>query len=139
MRRKIAGLHAGGSDSEALEGLFLVEVERAFYTPRSEKPYFTFRFSIIEPANATGRSFGARLYSSDRALWKLCWFLKDFGYDNELFAKDEIDDRKLIGLRGVVKISTKAVSGRSFINLDAFAPADTWSGSELGRESALSA
>jgi len=59
-------------------------------------------------------------------MWKLNWFLRDFGYDTELLNKDEIDDKALVGLRGIVKISHVAVHGLSLINLDGFAPAEGW-------------
>jgi hypothetical protein len=59
-------------------------------------------------------------------MWKLNWFLRDFGYDTELLDKDEIDDKVLIGLCGIVKISHVAVQGLSLINLDGFAPAERW-------------
>ena len=36
-------------------------------------------------------------------MWKLSWFLRDFGYDAELLGKSEIDDKALIDLWGVVK------------------------------------
>ena len=67
-----------------------------------------------------------RLYCSPRALWKLNWFLRDFGYDIELLGRDEIDDKNLVGLRGVVKISHAVVNGTSLLNLDGFAPAAQW-------------
>jgi hypothetical protein len=28
-------------------------------------------------------------------LWKLNWFLRDFGYDADLLGQDEIDDKNL--------------------------------------------
>src|SRR5207245_9360789 len=40
-----------------------------------------------------------------QALWKVSWVLRDFGYDTELLGRDEVDERALITLRGVVKIS----------------------------------
>jgi hypothetical protein len=67
-----------------------------------------------------------RLYYTPKALWKLNWFLRDFGYDTELLGRDEIDEKSLIGLRGVVKISYTVVNGTSLLNLDAFAPAVQW-------------
>jgi hypothetical protein len=67
-----------------------------------------------------------RLYCTARAMWKLSWFLRDFGYDTELLGKDEIDDKALVGLRGVVKISHAMVHGMSVLNLDGFAPAARW-------------
>ena len=54
------------------------------------------------------------------------WFLRDFGYDIELLGRDEIDDKNLVGLRGVVKVSHAVVNGASLLNLDAFAPAAQW-------------
>ena len=50
----------------------------------------------------------------------------DFGYEAELLGRDEIDDKNLVGLRGVVKISHAVVNGTSLINLDGFAPAAQW-------------
>jgi hypothetical protein len=59
-------------------------------------------------------------------LWKLNWFLRDFGYDTELLGRDEIDEKSLIGLRGVIKISHTVVNGTSLLNLDGFASAGQW-------------
>ena len=56
------------------------------------------------------------------------WFLRDFGYDAELFGREEIEDKALIGLSGVVKVSHVVINGRSLLNLDAFAPAAAWAG-----------
>ena len=67
-----------------------------------------------------------RIWSTPKALWKLSWFLRDFGYDADLIDRDEIDDKRLVGLRGVLKISHTTVNGRRFTNLDAFATAETW-------------
>ena len=50
-------------------------------------------------------------------MWKLSWFLRDFGYDPELLDKNEIDDKALVGLRGVVKISQVTVHGISLAQL----------------------
>ena len=50
----------------------------------------------------------------------------DFGYDAELLGQDEIDDKNLVGLRGVIKISHVVVNGASLLNLDGFAPASQW-------------
>ena len=52
--------------------------------------------------------------------------LARFGYDNELLDRNEVDDRILVGLSGVVKISHAVVNGSSLLNLDAFAPAQQW-------------
>jgi len=62
-----------------------------------------------------------RLCCMPKAWWKLSWFLRDFGYDAELFGHEEIDDQALVGLSGVVKVSRTVVNGRSLLNLDAFA------------------
>jgi hypothetical protein len=40
--------------------------------------------------------------------------------------KDEIDDKALVGLHGIVKISHAIVHGLSVLNLDGFAPAARW-------------
>src|ERR1017187_6509277 len=58
-----------------------------------------------------GHSLMGRLYCTPKALWKLNWFLRDFGYDTELLDRDEIDDKNLIGLSGVVKTRSVLSSG----------------------------
>jgi len=72
------------------------------------------------------RSFSGRLYCTERALWKLNWFLRDFGYDEVLLADDQVDDKALVNLRGVVRTSHVTLAGRTFQNLEAFAPATEW-------------
>jgi hypothetical protein len=86
-----------------------------------------------------GNRFTGRLYCTPRALWKLNWFLRDFGYDSELLDRNEVDDKNLIGLSGVVKISHAVVSGTSLLNLDAFAPASHWEELSAGIENQISA
>ena len=56
----------------------------------------------------------------------ICRFLRDFGYDTDLLGRDEIDDKNLVGLCGVVKISHIVLHGTSLLNLDGFAPAAQW-------------
>ncbi len=36
--------------------------------------------------------------------------------------RDEIDEKALMGLRGIVRISRTTLNGRSFLNLGGFAP-----------------
>jgi hypothetical protein len=59
-------------------------------------------------------------------MWKPGWFLRDFLYDPDLFAHEQVDETALPGLRGVVKISHTVLHGISLINLDGFAPASQW-------------
>jgi hypothetical protein len=59
-------------------------------------------------------------------MWKLGWFLRDFLYDPELLAHEQVDEKALPGLRGVVKISHTVINGISLINLDGFSPASQW-------------
>ena len=128
MKRRINGLHDAdlSAASRIRDGLLLVRVERANHRWDSRKPFYLLRFSVLEPKELAGHSVAGRLYCTPRALWKLNWFLRDFGYDAELLGQDEIDDRNLVGLRGVVKISHVVVNGTSLLNLDGFAPASQW-------------
>jgi|SRR5580704_9538595 hypothetical protein len=128
MRRRIQGLHEADPSAvgQVREGTFLVRVERAQHRWHARKPFYLFRFSILEPKDLSGHSIAGRLYCTPKALWKLNWFLRDFGYDTELLGRDEIDDKNLIGLRGVVKISHVVLNGTSLLNLDGFAPASQW-------------
>ena len=62
----------------------------------------------------------------EKALWKLGWFLRDFGYDAELLSHDQVDVRALLNLQGVVRTSRAVINGRTYQNLDGFAPAGEW-------------
>jgi hypothetical protein len=127
MRRHIPGLHSRQQDPEtSLEGLFLVRVESAAYRWHSQKAYLELRFIVLEPRESESRSFIGRLYSTERALWKLNWFLRDFGYDIELLSRDQVDEKALLNLRGVVRTSHTTLNGRSYQNLDEFAAAAEW-------------
>jgi hypothetical protein len=127
MRRHIPGLYSRQEDREnPLDGLFLVRVEKVSYRWHSQKPFLEVRFVIVEPKPFDARSFSGRLYCTDRALWKLNWFLRDFGYDAELLSRDQVDEKALLNLRGVIRTSPMTMNGRSFQNLDAFAPTTDW-------------
>jgi hypothetical protein len=84
------------------------------------------RFVVLEPETLTGRFITGRLYCTDRALWKLNWFLRDFGYDPELLSRDQVDEKAVRNLRGVVRTSHVTLNGRSYQNLEAFAPEAEW-------------
>jgi hypothetical protein len=127
MRRYIPGLHSTQQTVESnLDGLFLVRVDKAFYRWHPQKPFLALRFVVLEPKLFESQSFAGRLYCTERALWKLDWFLRDFEYDRELLSRDQIDEKVLPGLRGVIRTSHTALNGRSYQNLDAFAPAAEW-------------
>jgi hypothetical protein len=127
MKRQFPGLHAESKNGDGLlEGLFLARIDHAFYRWHPQKPFFALRFSILEPKQHAAQTISGRLYCTPKALWKLNWFLRDFGYDNDLFSRDEVDEKALLGLTGVVKTSRTTLNRRSFLNLDAFAPAGQW-------------
>jgi len=128
LKRHIPGLHSEAQNHEdnALEGIFLVRVERAFYRWHPQKPFFALRLAVLEPKEFAGKTISGRLYCTPKALWKLNWFLRDFGYDTELLGRDEVDEKALLGLRGVARVSRTTLNGRSFPNLEGFAPAGEW-------------
>jgi hypothetical protein len=106
--------------------LFLVQVDRVQYRWHAQKSYYSIRFAVLEPRHLAGYLITGRLYCTARAMWKLSWFLRDFGYDIEFLGKDEIDDQALLGLTGVLKVSHAIVHGISVLNLDGFASAARW-------------
>jgi len=127
MKRHIPGLRGEQRVSDdALEGIFLVRVDRAFYRWHPQRPFYVLRLVILEPREHQDRSLTGRLYCTPKALWKLRWFLRDFGYDPDLMGRDEVDEKKLLGLRGIVRISHTTLNGRCFLNLSGFAPASEW-------------
>ena len=128
MKRTILGLAKAASTQEELPaGEYLVEVVRAQYRWQKQKPFYSVGFRVLQPEHLAGGQIIGRLYCTVKALWKLSWFLEDFGYDTELLDRDELDERALTGLRGVVRVSyTNTLNGHSLLNLEAFAPADRW-------------
>jgi len=127
MIRHIPGLHSWEpEDQNLLEGLFLVRIDRALFRWQPKKPFLELRFVVLEPKTLEKKAFYGRLYCTEKALWKFSWFLRDFGYDVELLSHDQVDVKALLNLQGVVRVSHSVVKGRSYQNLNAFAPAGEW-------------
>jgi hypothetical protein len=137
MKRRFSGLQETASDNGVPDGIFLVRVDKAEYRWHAQRPFYILRLSILEPNELAGRRISGRLYCTAKALWKLGWFLRDFLYDPDLLRSEEIDEKALFGLRGVVKVSHTILNGRSLLNLDGFTPASQWE--ELSSASARKA
>jgi hypothetical protein len=122
------GLHAADrcSSDQIPDGIFLVRVQRVQFRRQAQKPYYTLNLAILEPSRFSGRVLSSRLYCTANALWKLNWFLRDFGYDIELLGRDEVDETQLVGLKGVVKISHIVFNGSALLRLDGFASVSRW-------------
>jgi hypothetical protein len=125
---RINGLHAADrcAADQIPDGVLLVRVQRVQFRRKAQKPYYTLALTILEPIRFAGHVLSSRLYCSPKALWKLNWFLRDFGYETELLGRDEVDKTQFIGLKGVVKISHIVFNGASLLRLDGFAHADRW-------------
>lgn len=128
MKRYIVGLNGATAQPEEHlpDGAFLARVQRLQYRWHKQKAYYVVLFSVIEPESLVGHRFTARLDCSARALWRLNWFLRDFGYDPDLLSRNEIDDRYLVGLCGVIQVRSRVVNGSSVLLLDGFAPRQQW-------------
>ena len=139
MNRRVPGLAATDHDSRPKipDGIYLVRVDGAQFRWHARKPFYVLRLSVIEPWTVAGQPIVGRLYCTQKAMWKLGWFLRDFLYDPELLAHEQVDEKALPGLRGVVKISHTVINGISLINLDGFAPASQWE--ELSAAPAMNA
>ena len=128
MKRHVPGLSETARDSHSAvpDGIFLVRLDHAQHRWQAQKPFYTIRLSILEPKLFAGRWIVSRLYCTQKAMWKLGWFLRDFLYDPELLSQDEVDEHALRGLVGVVKISHTVINGIALVNFDGFAPASQW-------------
>jgi hypothetical protein len=128
MNWRVPGLAETAHDSRPKipDGIYLARVDGAQFRWHARKPFYVLRLSVLEPHTLAGRPIVSRLYCTQKAMWKLGWFLRDFLYDPELLAHEQVDEKALPGLRGVVKISHTVINGISLINLDGFAPASQW-------------
>ena len=128
MKRQVPGLAETAREcrSDVPDGIFLVRVDSAHFHWHAKKPFYVLRLCVLEPNTSRGRHIVGRLYCTQKSMWKLGWFLRDFLYDPELLARDQVDEKALPGLRGVVKISHSVVSSVSLVNLEGFAPASQW-------------
>jgi hypothetical protein len=123
MKRRVQGVgELARRDDEVPDGVYLVQVRTVRYERNRAKPFYRIEFAVLEPVVSAG------FYRTPKALWKLGWFLRDFGYDPDQLDRDELDDKAMLGLRGVVKISHAVIKGRTLLNVDAFAPAAAWDG-----------
>lgn len=127
-RRYFESLRPGDCSTidAAPNGLFLTQVERTHYRWDAQKPFYAVVLRVLEPKLLAGYRLSGRLYCTPKAIWKLNWFLRDFGYDSELLSRGEINDSALIGLVGVVKVKYTTVKGLIYLNFEAFAPAEKW-------------
>jgi hypothetical protein len=126
MRTRIQGLSQSSERKPLVEGLYRARVVRFEPAGHAAKPCRTATFLILEPAAYSGRYVRTRLYCHERALWKLRWFLSDFGYDAELMAAEELDDRRVVGLEGVIRLAYWGTDGHRRLDVQGFAPADRW-------------
>jgi hypothetical protein len=128
MKRHISGLHAADrcSADQVPDGVFLVRVQRVTFHRQQPKPYYALALSVVHPHRFADSVLSGRLYCTPKALWKLNWFLHDFGYDSELLGRDEVDEKQLVGLKGVVKTSHIFFNHESLLRFDGFAPAGRW-------------
>lgn len=142
MKRRVPGISSATLDDSRPaipDGIYLVRLDHAQHRWQTQKPFYLLRLVIIEPQCFADQPLISRLYCTPKAMWKLGWFLRDFLYDPESLSRDEIDERALRGLTGVVKISHTIVNGMALVNFDGFAPASQWEELSAGLSSAPAA
>ena len=126
MRMRIQGLSQVSERKPLVEGSYRARVVRFGPAGHAPKPCRAAMFLILEPAPYAGRHVRTRLYCHDRALWKLRWFLNDFNYDAELLAADELVDRRVVGLEGVIRLAYWGNDGHRRLDVQGFAPSERW-------------
>ena len=134
MRIRIQGLNQPSERIPLVEGVYRARVVRFEPAGHAPHPCRAATFLILEPPPYAGRHIRTRLYCHDRALWKLRWFLSDFRYDPELMAAEELDDRRVVGLEGLIRLAYWGADGHKRLDVQGFAPSERWE--ELSREPA---
>ena len=130
MTQRFQGLHQNSqtASEELADGLYLVRVERAQYRWHRLKPFYVIRFLVLEPQKSAMQLITGRLDCAAKSLWKLGWFLGDFAYDADLLKRDEVNEKAMLGLCGVVKVRHLPGNDRGLFHFEGFAPADQWPG-----------
>ena len=126
MRTHIQGLNQVSERKSLTAGVYKAKVIRFEPAGHSAKPCRAATFRILEPEAYGGCHIKTRLYCHDRALWKLRWFLSDFHYDPELLASEELDDRRVVGLEGVIRLAYWGLNGQPRLDVQGFAPLERW-------------
>ena len=126
MRTHIQGLNQPSERKPLAEGLYKARVVKFEPAGHATKPCRMATFLILEPDTFSGRHVKTRLYCHDRALWKLRWFLSDFAYDPDLLAAEELDDRRVVGLEGVIRLSFWGLNGTRRLDVQGFAKLERW-------------
>ena len=126
MRTRIQGLNQPNERKSLLEGPYLARVVRFEPAGHAAKPCRSATFLVLDPGPYSGRYVRTRLYCHERALWKLRWFLRDFGYDQELMTAEELDDRQVVGLEGVIRLAFWGTNGQRHLDVQGFAPKEEW-------------
>ncbi len=136
MRTRIQGLSQPNQSKLLVEALYRARVVRFEPAGHAAKPCRRATFLILEPAAYSGLHIRTRLYCHDPALWKLRWFLSDFGYDAELMAAEELDDRRVVGLEGVIRLGYWGSDGHRRLDVEGFAATERWQ--EISQETQAS-
>ena len=128
MTHRFQGLHLTleSAAEELPEGWYLVRVVKARYSWHRQKPFYVLQLAVQEPGKFSGQRIFGRLDCTAKTLWKLGWFLRDFGYDGERLSRDEVDEKSLVGLCGVVRISPLAAKDVGLVYFEGFAPKEEW-------------
>ncbi len=136
MRIKIHGLSQNINGRKPLvEGLYRARVVRFEPAGHAPNPCRRVTFLVLEPAEYVGCHVRTRLYCHERALWKLRWFLSDFGYDRDLMAAEELDDRRAVGLEGIIRLDYWGGDGHRRLDVQGFARAERWTELTRGSQS----
>lgn len=129
MKRRIAELRSADTSgrNQVPDGLYLARVQGMRFRKFASKPFYNIALMIVEPKRWSGGAISSRIYCNRKSLWKLHWFLRDFAYDTSMLEEDEVDERLVVGLVGVVKISNVVYDGMAMIRMDGFASKERWS------------
>jgi hypothetical protein len=123
---RIQGLNHPSERIPLVEGVYRARVVRFEPAGHAPHPCRAATFLILEPVGYAGRHIRTRLYCHERALWKLRWFLSDFRYDPELLAAEDLDDRRVVGLEGVIRLGHWGAENHKRSDVQGFAPSKRW-------------
>jgi hypothetical protein len=105
LRTKVNGLGRSTKQSPLAEGFYRARVVRFGPAGHAAKPCVAATFEVLQAIRVRRLPHPDASYRHERAVRPLRGFLSALKYDSEPFEPDELDDRNVVGVEGVIRLA----------------------------------